>query len=128
MVSNNQKTARNSVYNRRVQDRQNYLNSIVKKVEKGTGLSVAELKKKYSEETLFTVALKHVTTTKKALCKALNLNIDNACRYKRRKEKDGLLVQSVDEVICRYSKHSAHLISTNPKEFEKLTHTNQLSL
>lgn len=96
------------------------LQSIVKQIEKGTGLTISELKKQYSEETLFAVALKHVTTTKKALCTALNIPVEAGCRYKRSLEKDGLLVQSIDEVICPFTKHSAHLISTNPKEFERL--------
>lgn len=107
-------------HKRRVQDKQLVLQFIVKQVEKETGASLSELKKQYSEEHLFSLALKHVTTTKKALCKALQINIDNACRYKRRLEIDGLLVQSIDEVICPFTKHSAHLISTNPKEFERL--------
>lgn len=107
-------------HKRQLKDKKIVLQSIVKQVEKGTGASISELKNKYSEETLFVVALKHVTTTKKTLCKALQINIDNACRYKRRLEIDGLLVQSIDEVICPFTKHLAHLISTNPKEFERL--------
>lgn len=117
-------------HKRRAQDKQFVLQSIVKQVEKGTGASISELKNRYSEETLFAVALKHVTTTKKALCKALQINIDNACRYKRRLEIDGLLVQSIDEVVCPFTKHLAHLISTNPKEFERLqkSKSNQIKL
>lgn len=107
-------------HKRQPQDKQLILQSIVNQVEKETGASISELKNKYSEESLFAVALKHVTTTKKALCKALNINIDNACRFKRKLELNGLLVQSIDEVICPFTKHSAHLISTNPKEFERL--------
>ena len=104
---------------------------IKSRVEKGTGLTLEELKKKYCEEQLFFEALKHVTTTKKALCKALDLNIDNACRFKRGFEKNGLLMQSRDKVLCPFTKkYWAHLISTNPKEFERLgkTDTKQLSM
>lgn len=120
----------NSFSGEQGKDKQLVLQSIVKQVEKGTGLTIKQLKNKYSEETLFLVALKHVTTTKKALCKALLLNIDNACRYKRKLEKSDLLVQSIDEVICPYSKHSAHLLSTNPNEFDRLrdSDNNQLNL
>jgi hypothetical protein len=106
------------------------LQFIIKQVEKGTGLSYKELKKQYSEVSLFREALKHVTTTKKALCTALNIPVEAGCRYKRELENSGLLVQSTDEVICPLTKFPAHLISTNPKEFERLrkTNTNQLQL
>ena len=107
-------------HKRQPQDKQLVLQFIIKQVEKGTGFTVSELKNKYSEENLFTISLKHVTTTKKALCTALNIPIEAGCRYKRSLEKDGLLVQSIDEVICPFTKHSAHLISTNPKEFARL--------
>jgi hypothetical protein len=106
------------------------LKYIIKQVEKGTGLSISELKEQYSEEYLFAISLKHFTTTKKALCTALNIPIEAGCRYKRTLEKNGNLVQSVDEVICPFTKHPAHLISTSPKEFERLlkSTTNQTKL
>ncbi|TCO07031.1 hypothetical protein EV194_11030 [Natronoflexus pectinivorans] len=111
-------------------DKQLILRFIVKQVEKGTGFSLLELKKQYSEEHLFAIALKHVTTTKKTLCTALNIPIEAGCRYKRTLEKNGNLVQSIDEVICPFTKHPAHLISTNPNEFKRLlkSNTNQLNL
>lgn len=101
------------------------LKSIVKQVQKCTGLSYVELKKKYSEETLFYICLKHCVTTKKALCKAFNINIDNACRYKRSLEKRGLLVQSLNKVFCPYTNHKAHLITANRFEFENLLKRSQ---
>ena len=111
-------------------DKQLILKFIRKQVVKGTGLSISELKKKYSEETLFQLGLKYVTTTKKAFCMALNIPVEAGCRYKRTLEKQGLLVQSIDEVICPYTNNQAHLISTNPKEFEMLlkSNDNQLNL
>ena len=117
-------------YKRQLQDKNLTLQYIVKQVEKGTGLSFSELKKQYSEEHLFTLALKHVTTTKKALCTAFNIPVEAGCRYKRTLEKEGNLVQSIDEVICPFTKHPAHSISTNPKEFERLlkSNTNQVNL
>lgn len=120
----------NSLHKRQVQYKHLTLQFIVKQVEKGTELSLSELKKQYSEEHLFAIALKHVTTTKKALCTALNIPVEAGCRYKRSLEKDGNLVQSIDEVVCPYTKHPAHLISTNPKEFERLlkSNTNQTKL
>lgn len=96
------------------------LESIIKQVEKGTGLTLSELKKQYSEESLFAISLKHVTTTKKALCSALNIPVEAGCRYKRTLEKNNILVQSSDEVVCPLTKHMAHLISTNPNEFGRL--------
>jgi hypothetical protein len=120
----------NSLHKRQIKDKNLTLQYIVKQVEKGTGLSFSELKKQYSEEHLFTLALKHVTTTKKALCTAFNIPVEAGCRFKRTLEKEGNLVQSIDEVICPFTKHPAHLISTNPKEFERLlkSNTNQLNL
>ena len=111
-------------------DKNFYLQFIQKEVEKGTGKSIAELKKQHSEDRLFAIALKHVTTTKKALCTALNIPVEGACRYKRTLEKHGNLVQSIDVVICPYTGNGAHLISTNPKEFDKLlkSNTNQTNL
>jgi hypothetical protein len=105
-------------------------NYIVRQVEKGTGLSLSALKRKYPEDRLFQVALKHVTTTKKALCSALGIPVEAGCRYKRTLEKSGLLVQSITEIICPFTKHPAHLISTNLNEFERLlkSNSNQLNL
>lgn len=116
-MENNHRTA---LYNRQNKDRQLILKFIIKQVEKGTQLSISELKEKYSEDQVFNIALKHVTTTKKALCTALKIPVEAGCRYKRSLEKEGYLVQSKDEVFCPYTKHKAHLISTNSKEFEKL--------
>ena len=123
-------TPSNSLHKRQSKDRYLTLQFIVQQVERCAGLSFTELKKQYSEEHLFAIALKHVTTTKKALCTALNIPIEAGCRYKRTLEKNGNLVQSVDEVICPFTKHPAHLISTNPKEFERLlkSTTNQTKL
>lgn len=114
---------------RQGKDKKLTLQYIVEQVEKGTGLSVSELKKQYSEEHLFSHALKHVTTTKKALCTALNIPIEAACRYKRTLERKGRLVQSTETVICPLTKHPAHLISTNSKEFVRLlkSNTNKLN-
>jgi len=124
------KTPVNSLHKRQGKDKNLILQYIIKQVKNGTGLSFSELKKQYSEEHLFSLALKHVTTTKKALCTALNIPVEAGCRYKRTLEKEGNLVQSIDEVICIFTKHPAHLISTNHNEFERLlkSNTNQLNL
>ncbi|MCY1719584.1 hypothetical protein OU798_04485 [Prolixibacteraceae bacterium Z1-6] len=101
-------------------DRNNLINYLREQVEKGTGKSFLELKVEFSEDKLFFVALQHVSTTKKAISEAMGIPIEAACRYKRSLQKNGLLVESTDEVRCPITKHSAHLLSTNPKEFESL--------
>ena len=107
-------------------NRKAHLNWIERKVVLGTGHTIQELKVLYSEESLFFVALKHVTTTKKSLCKALGLNIDNCCRYKRDLEKKGLLIESADSYTCNYSFRQAKILSTNQAKFDKLLMSNQL--
>lgn len=118
----------NRPINKQCKDKVSILKYTRKRVEKGTKMSLKQLKSKFSEEQLFYVALQFVTTTKKALCKALDINIDNACRYKRSCEKSGLLVQSADEIHCPFTGFKAHLISTNPNEFEKLLESNFIQL
>jgi hypothetical protein len=129
-MHNTLKTPSKSLFNRQFKEKRLMLKYIIKEVEKGTGLSVLELKRNYPEDYIFAIALKHITTTKKALCAALNIPIEGACRYKRSLEKDGHLVQSFEKVYCPYTKHLAHLISTDPKEFEGLLRIdiNQLNL
>lgn len=101
---------------------------IIHSIEKGTGRKLTELRKTYSEDALFKLSLQFVTTTKKALCTALNIPVEAGCRYKRSLEKEGKLVQSIDEFICPITKHPAHLISTNPNEFESLLKSNSSQL
>ena len=106
------------------------LKFIQKQIEKGSGVTILELKKKHNEENLFQIGLKYVTTTKKAYCEAMDIPVEAGCRYKRSLEKNGLLVQSMDEVVCPYTGHMARVISTNPNEFGKLrqSNSNQTSL
>ncbi len=118
----------NSPNKRQGKDKVSVLKYIKTRVENGTGLMLSELKNEYNEEQLFFIALRHITTTKKALCKALDIPVEAGCRYKRRYEKEGLLMESAEDVICPYTKHNARLLSTNPDEFGDLTHTNQLTL
>lgn len=101
-------------------DRQLLLSRIRKRIETGEGKPFSEIKKKYREEQLFYISLKHVTTTKKALCTAIGIPIEAACRYKRHFENRGLLKQSERDIICPYTKHPARLLSTNPDEFSRL--------
>lgn len=94
-----------------------YIRSVV---EKATGKSLSELKQMYSEERLFFEALRYITTTKKAICEALQIPVEAACRYKRHYEELGLLVESADEFRCPFTGAEAKLLSTNPQEFERL--------
>jgi hypothetical protein len=107
-------------------NRQIHLNWVVKKIEIGTGYSISELKRKYTQENLFFIAAKQVTTTKKSLCKALEVEAENCCRHKRKFELKGLLVESVEDYTCNYTGHQAKLISTNPNKFNRLLMSNQL--
>ena len=103
-----------------------HLNWVRRKVIFGTGYTIPELKQKYSEAKLFFIALNYVSTTKKSLCEALYLNVDNCCRRKRELEIKGLLVESVENYVCRFSSYEAKILSTNPNKFEDLLKTNQL--
>lgn len=107
-------------------DKQMHLYWIIKKVEKGTGLSIQELRIIHSEKSLFYESLKYVSTTNRSLCMALDLTIANCCRYKGEFEKAGLLVQSVDKYVCRNSGDMAHLLTTNSNKFDDLLKSNQL--
>lgn len=104
------------------------LKNIRKQVENGTKLTANELKIKYTEEQFFYIGLKYITTTKKSFCEAFNIPVEAGCRYKRNYEKAGLLMESINKVICPFTKHPAHLISTNPNEFSSLRDTSQLKL
>jgi len=122
---------KNSPYlDNRFKDKEFITKQIIQNVQNGTGFSINSLKHRYSEEMFFLVALKYVITTKKALCKALDINIDNACRYKRDAEVKGNLVQSIDVFFCPFTGYKAHLISTNKDEFNALlkSNTNQTKL
>lgn len=103
---------------------ESYLQYLIKQVEKGTGLSIYELKKRYTQAKLFRVCLYHVTTTKKAISTAFDLPIENMCRIKRELEKEGILMQSIKDEVCPYTRHHARLLSTNPAEFQKLAEIN----
>lgn len=118
------------MFSRHHKGKQFILNQIVAKIEKGSQKSLKQLKKELSEDGLFYFGLQFVTTTKKAYCHAIDIPVEAGCRYKRHLEKNGNLVQSVDRVVCPFTSHLAHLISTNPNEFESLrkSKTNQLNL
>ena len=109
-------------------DRTFVLQGIQKSIENGAGKPIPVLRQEHTEEHFFYLCLRYVTTTKKALCEAVGIPVEAGCRYKRRYEKDGLLVQSTDEVVCPLTRHGAHLLSTNPDEFEELRRSNQLKL
>lgn len=110
----------NDSLNSQGKDKHLLLDFIIQTIEKKTAKGIKELRSELSEDKFFYECLKHVTTTKKAICEAIGVPIEAGCRYKRTFEKDGLLVQSKDDFICPYTRHVAKLISTNPTEFEWL--------
>ncbi|MBN1117967.1 MAG: hypothetical protein JXA77_12215, partial [Bacteroidales bacterium] len=89
-------------------------------VENGTGKPLSQLIKEYSELSRYKLALWFVTTTNKAVCEAMYVPVEAGTKYKRRLEKTRQLVSSTDEFRCPYTGDLAHLVSTNPKEFERL--------
>jgi hypothetical protein len=117
-----------SLPSKRTPDQLAYLIYLRKEVERATDLSLYELKEMHTEDSLFQLALRHVTTTKKAICEALDIDVENACRHKRKLEKQGLLVESIDKVICGCTGHAAHNLTASPAKFEELRKTNQLNL
>lgn len=105
-------------------------NAIVQTIEKNTGTSLLQLKNELCEADLFELGLKYVTTTKKAYCTALGIPIEAGCRYKRQLEKSGVLVQSINKVVCPCTNHYAYVLTTNPNEFRRLraSYNRQLDL
>ena len=104
------------------------IKNIVKKVEIGTGKTLKELKKIHKEEQRYRIGLNEISTTDKAICTALKIPVEAGTRYKRRLEEQSQLVSSVNELFCPFTKHKAHVLTTNPNEFENLRKTNQLKL
>jgi hypothetical protein len=117
-----------SLPSKRTPDQLAYLIYLRKEVERVTELSLYELKEQYTDDHLFILALKHLTTTKTAICEALHLREPNQCRNKRKLEVSGALVQSTEKVICSCTGYAAHNLTTNPAKFEELRKTNQLNL
>jgi len=101
-------------------DKQTVIKEIITEVEKGTGLTISELKKHHAEDKVFFIALKYVSSTKKAITKALGIPVEGACRYKRHYERLGLLVESFANIRCPYTSEEAKEICTNPNDFERL--------
>jgi hypothetical protein len=116
--------------NSHYKDTELLLKEIRKAIENGTSCTIAELKEKHSNEKLFLISLKYVTTTKKAICTALDIQIEGACRTKRKLEQKELLVQSTDKERCPITNYLAQIISTNKSLLDYLmkNNTNQLKL
>lgn len=91
-----------------------YINFIRKTVLKSLNTDYNTLKSS-KDEFIFIEALKIVTTTKKAVCIAFDLNLENMCRYKRKLENVNLLKQTKRKQYCRYTGHLAHYLTTNTK-------------
>jgi hypothetical protein len=84
----------------------------------------------YPEIKRYHLGLKHITTSNKAICEALNIPVEAGTRYKAELEETLKLVASTDKFQCHYTKEYVQFLSTNPLEFERLTKlkTNQLKM
>lgn len=122
--------SRTALHKRLNKDTELLINKTREIIEKETGLTYSEIRIKYTDESLFFLVLKYITTTSRLVCEAFEIHQPSACRYKDKLEENGLLVQSVEEVKCPYSGCMAHLLSTNDKMFAELTksNTNQLKM
>jgi hypothetical protein len=88
-------------------------------------ISKYEVFKTLPEDVLFFKALKVQPVTKKAICEAFDLNIEAICRYKRSREKNGTLKQSKKKVVCQFTGHYAHLLTTNTFLFNSVPFSNE---
>jgi len=104
-------------------DREQVLFLIRDLVETRTGESLNQFTRNHSELQRYYIGLIHVTTTNKAICEALLIPVEAGTRYKDKLEKSSSLVASTDEFQCPYTGEMAHLLSTNPKEFDSLRKT-----
>jgi hypothetical protein len=113
----------------RCKDNSSVCKLIVSYVEEGSNSTIEELKKNLNEKELFFEALKHVVTTQKSLIKALEINVDNCCWYRRELKEENLLVESDEDYHCPYTRHQAKLLTTNKGLFNALSSSasNQLS-
>jgi hypothetical protein len=120
MESNTTNSPEISLHNRQGKDRLFILQIIRTQVENSTDKPFLQLIKEYSEISRYKLALWYVTTTNKAVCEAMYITPEAGTRFKRMLEKTGQLVSSTDEFRCPYTGNLAHLLSTNPKEYERL--------
>lgn len=102
--------------NRDTQAKEHYLNFIRRSVLNAYCTEYKAFKSQ-SETLVFYKALKVLPVTKKALCKAFDLNIDSMCRRKRMFEIDGKLQQSRKRIVCPYTGKYAHLLTTDRNLF-----------
>lgn len=75
----------------------------------------------YPEINRYYLGLKHITTSNKTICEALNIPVEAGTRYKAELEENQKLVASIDKFQCPYTSEFVHFLSTNPLEFERLT-------
>lgn len=110
--------------NSKTQAQQQYINFVRESVLKFY-ICKYEVFKTLTEEQLFFKALKVQPVTKKALCEAFDLNIEAMCRSKRSMEKNGTLKQSKKKVVCQFTGHYAHLLTTNTFLFNSEPFSNE---
>jgi hypothetical protein len=111
------------------QRRNDLLKSIRKEVVKQSKTSFKTILS-YPKIKRYHLGLKHITTSNKAICEALNIPVEAGTRYKAELEENQNLVASIDKFQCPYTKEYVQFLSTNPLEFERLTKSkiNQLKM
>lgn len=102
----------------RTKDRNLILDYIRRRVESGLSIPCSEMQDNYSQEQLFYESLKHVTTTKKALCEALDLPVEGCCRYKRTLQRAEKLWE-VKKIYCPLTRRRASILTTDPSKAPK---------
>lgn len=96
--------------------KQIYINFYRKEVLNHYNLSFTQFVKKPQEQRLF-LALKVLPTTAKVVSKAFKMPIESLCRRKRNLEIAGRLQISRKQAVCPFTKHFAHLLTTDTDLF-----------
>jgi hypothetical protein len=109
-------------------DREQVLFLIRDLIEARTGESLNQFVRNHSALQRYYIGLYHVVTTNKAICEALMIPVEAGTRYKAELERRGQLVASTVEFECPYTGEMAHLLSTNPKEFDSLKKSDDTQL
>ena len=118
MRSDNSHNLKSLLSNRRQgKYKQNLIAYTVRTIEKKTGLTLHELKRKYTQKELYRIGLYYITTTNKVICEALKIPVEAGTRRKRDLEKEGRLWVSTRKRICPYTNHPARFLTTNADYF-----------
>ena len=109
-------------------DRQKVVQFIRNLIENATDKPFSQLLVEYSDINRYYLALQYVTTSKKAVCEAMEIPVEAGTWYKADLESSNSLVASKDAFRCPYTGEMVQFLSTNPAEFERLRKTNDTQL